>query len=141
MRAGIPTTLAFCVLYSMPALGANPFGALTPPPSAPEPTVEPTREPDPEKPPLQRWPVETYILMGLLASGIKAQNQQIAILRTPAPHSQTYLMRYGDLLGDRDGYVTAFDDSGITVVQRAENGSPEHIRIIVRNRGVRDLND
>jgi len=140
MRAGIQTALAFCTLYSISALGANPFGALSTP-SAPEPAVEPIREPDPEKPPLQRWPVENYILMGLLTSGTKAQNQQIAILRTPAPHSQTYLMRYGDLLGDRDGYVTEFDNSGITVVQRAENGSPEHVRIIVRNRGVRDLND
>tara|TARA_Y100001960_G_scaffold209354_1_gene218648 strand:- start:178 stop:603 length:426 start_codon:yes stop_codon:yes gene_type:complete len=141
MRTGIQAIVASCILFSMPALGANPFGSLTPPSSAPEPTVEPTREPDPEKPPLQRWPVETYILMGLLTSDIKAQNQQIAILRTPAPHSQTYLMRYGDLLGDRDGYVTAFDDSGITVVQRTENGSPEHVRIIVRNRGVRGVND
>jgi len=141
MRAGIHTTLAFCILYSMPALGTdNPFGALATP-SAPEPAVEPSREPDPEKPPLQRWPVGNYILMGLLTSGIKAQSQQIAILRTPAPHSRTYLVRFGDLLGDRDGYITEFDDFGITVVQRAENDDPEHVRIIVRNRGAKNLND
>ena len=140
MRAGIQATLAFCILYSMPTLGANPFGALATP-SAPEPVVEPSREPDPEKPPLQRWPVENYILMGLLTSGINAQSQQIAILRTPPPHSQTYLVRFGDVLGDRDGYISEFDDFGLTVVQRTENDGPENVRIIVRNRGAKNLND
>ena len=140
MRAGIQTTLVFCALYSIAALGANPFGALSTP-SAPEPTVDPTREPDPEKPPLQRWPVENYILMGLLSSGVKVQNQQIAILRTPPPHSQTYLVRFGDVLGDRDGYISEFDDFGLTVVQRTEDDGPENVRIIVRNRGAKNLND
>jgi len=131
-------------MFSSVAFSGNPFSSLNAP-AAPTETVEVIRKPDPEKPPLQRWPVQNYILMGILTAVTtdigNSQSHRIAILRTPTPHSQTFLLRFGDVLGDRDGYINGFDVSGITVVQRSEDDTPEAVRLGVRNRGVKQFND
>jgi len=123
------------------AYAANPFNSLKTP-QMPAEVVEPTKAPDLEKPPLQRWPVHNYILMGILTteSG-NPQTNRIAILRTPTPHSRTYILRFGDLLGDQDGYIKAFDISGFTVVQRGDDDSAQEVRLRVRNRGATKTND
>ena len=126
------------------AFSANPFGSLKAP-VVPTEALEVIRKPDPEKPPLQRWPVQNYILMGILTAVTaeigSSQSHRIAILRTPAPHSQTFLLRFGDVLGDRDGYINGFDVLGLTIVQRSEDDAPEAVRLRVRNRGVKQFND
>lgn len=128
-------------VFSSHTFAGNPFNTLKAP-QQPAEVVAPTKAPDPEKPPLQRWPVHNYILMGILTT--EADNPQInrvAILRTPAPHSRTYLLHFGDLLGDQDGYIKAFDSAGFTVVQRGDDNSAQEVRLRVRNRGAMKTND
>jgi len=50
-------------------------------------------------------------------------------------------LRFGDLLGDQDGYIKAFDISGFTVVQRGDDDSAQEVRLRVRNRGATKTND
>ena len=80
--------------------------------------------------------------MGILVSEKGDQNKQVAILRTPAPHSRTYLLRFGDLLGNQDGYIKKFESSGLIIVQRNfDDNAPEEVRLAVRNRGANQAND
>lgn len=118
------------------AYASNPFGALQAPAYVEEDATS-SKEPDPKDPPLQRWPVRAYVLMGLLIADTEDRRNQIAILRTPAPHSTTYMVRNGDLLGDQDGFIKAFDNSGLIVIQRNEEDESEEVRLAVRNRGMR----
>ncbi|HIK79805.1 MAG TPA: hypothetical protein EYF94_02580 [Porticoccaceae bacterium] len=128
-------------VFSSQAFAGNPFNTLKKP-QQPAEVVEPVKAPDPEKPPLQRWQVHNYILMGILTTQASSpQTKLVAIVRTPAPHSRTYLLHFGDLLGDQDGYIKAFDSSGFTVVQRGEDDAPEEVRLRVRNRGATKTND
>ena len=130
--------LVFYVLGTgLPVVGlcANPFasigsgttGAVTTQPSV----VISTKEVDPEKHPLVRWPLDHYVIMGVLLS----ENNSIAIIRTPQPHSQTYLLRFGDLLGDSDSLVRTIDRHGIEIVDTSSD-EPEKKRLEVRNKGV-----
>mgnify|MGYP001481730716 CR=1 FL=1 len=91
-----------------------------------------TVEIDPERAPLLRWSVEDYIIMGVLLS----EEKSIAILRTPMPHAQVYLVRKGDLLGDRDGVITRIGESALRVVIRVDGEAPIEKDLAVRNRGV-----
>ena len=140
MRFLIYPWLFLGIVFSSGVYSANPFSSLKAP-DVPEDPVVTVKEPDPEKPPIQRWPVQNYILMGLLTAETDIQNHKIAILRTPAPHSRTYIVRFGDLLGDRDGYINGFDSSGIKIIQRGDDDAPEEVRLDVRNRGAKQLND
>ena len=129
------------IVFSSQTFAANPFNTLKTP-QQPAEAVEPVQEPDLENPPLQRWPVHNYILMGILTTKASSPTtKRVAIIRTPAPHSRTYILHFGDLLGDQDGYIKAFDSSGFTVVQRGEDDAPEEVRLKVRNRGAEKTND
>ena len=92
-----------------------------------------TVEIDPERKPLLRWSVEDYIIMGILLS----EARSIAILRTPMPHAQVYLVRKGDLLGDRDGVITRIGESALRVVIQVDGEAPVEKDLEVRNRGVK----
>jgi hypothetical protein len=138
-----PSYIGACAVavLSSQAFAGNPFNTLKTP-QQPADVVEPTKAPDPEKPPLQRWQVHNYILMGILTTQASSpETKRVAIVRTPAPHSRTYLLHFGDLLGDQDGYIKAFDNAGFTVVQRGEDDAPEEVRLRVRNRGATKTND
>jgi Tfp pilus assembly protein PilP len=129
------------IVFSSQTFAANPFNTLKKP-QQPAEVVEPVKAPDLEKPPLQRWPVHNYILMGILTTKASSPTtKRVAIIRTPAPHSRTYILHFGDLLGAQDGYIKAFDSSGFTVVQRGEDDTPEEVRLKVRNRGATKTND
>tara|TARA_Y100001934_G_C12302911_1_gene750908 strand:+ start:243 stop:677 length:435 start_codon:yes stop_codon:yes gene_type:complete len=129
--------LLLALSVSQQAYSDNPFGGLQAPAYIEQDPTS-TKEPDPNDPPLQRWPVRAYVLMGLLIADTADQKNQIAILRTPAPHSRTYMVRNGDLLGDQDGFIKAFDHSGLIVIQRTEDDdASEEVRLAVRNRGMR----
>lgn len=128
-------------LTPVSAFAANPFNTLKAP-EAPEEPIVSSKKIDPELPPLRRWAVPNYILMGILVSEKGDQNKQVAILRTPAPHSRTYLLRFGDLLGNQDGYIKKFESSGLIIVQRNfDDNAPEEVRLAVRNRGANQAND
>ena len=128
-------------LTPVSAFAANPFNTLKAP-EAPEEPIVSSKKIDPELPPLRRWAVPNYILMGILVSEKGDQNKQVAILRTPAPHSRTYLLRFGDLLGNQDGYIKKFESSGLIIVQRNfDDNAPEEVRLAVRNRGANQSND
>ena len=128
------------IVFSSQTFAANPFNTLKTPQQPAE--VVDVQEPDLEKPPLQRWPVHNYILMGILTTQASSPRiKRVAIIRTPTPHSRTYLLHFGDLLGAQDGYIKAFDSSGFTVVQRGEDDTPEEVRLKVRNRGATKTND
>ena len=135
------TLFAMIALTPASAFAANPFNTLKAP-AVPEEPVVSSKKIDPELPPLRRWAVSNYILMGILVSEKGDQNKQVAILRTPAPHSRTYLLRFGDLLGNQDGYIKKFESSGLIIVQRNfDDNAPEEVRLAVRNRGANQSND
>lgn len=88
---------------------------------------------DPERKPLLRWPVENYVLMGVLLS----EESSIAILRTPMPHAQTYLVRKHDLLGIQDGIIIEIEQLGLRVVIQIDGEVPIEKELRVRNKGVK----
>ena len=92
---------------------------------------------DPERDPLLRWPVDNYVLMGVLLS----EGNSIAILRTPMPHAQTYLVRKHDLLGDRDGVIMSIEAAKLIVVIQIDGEVPEEKTLQVRNKGVKTKNE
>lgn len=131
--------LVLCILGSgLPIIGLcnNPFasigtattGGTTTQPSV---VITSTKEVDPEKHPLVRWPLDHYVIMGVLLS----EDNSVAIIRTPQPHGQTYLLRFGDLLGDSDGLIRAIDEQGIAIVETSSD-EPKETRLLVRNKGV-----
>ena len=139
----LSTYIGACAVavFASHTFAGNPFNTLKTP-QQPSEVVEPVQEPDLEKPPLQRWPVHNYILMGILTTQASSPRiKRVAIIRTPTPHSRTYLLHFGDLLGAQDGYIKAFDNAGFTVVQRGEDDTVEEVRLKVRNRGATKTND
>ena len=88
---------------------------------------------DPERKPLLRWPVEHYVLMGVLLS----DETSIAILRTPMPHAETYLVRKHDLLGVHDGIITEIKQWGLRVVIQIDGQVPIDKELRVRNKGAK----
>ena len=134
------TNVIRCILLlalAFPSTGfcGNPFDSIPTGIEVPDPIPGPEK-PDPERPPLLRWPLEQYVIMGILLS---AKNS-LAIVRTPAPHSQSYLMRFGDPLGDKDGVIRKIDGSGLTILQTTLN-LPKEMRLDVRNKGVKKKDD
>ena len=123
------------IVLGFPIAGfcTNPFSSISTSSSGAniQPSVVTTKELDPEKHPLVRWPLENYVIMGILLS----ENKSVAIVRTPPPHSQTYLLRFGDLLGDEDGLVRKIDNYGISIVVSSSD-EPKEKRLEGRNRGV-----
>lgn len=133
---GISLLLALVI----PSTGfcGNPFSKLTPEDvGATAPTTAPTtKEIDPERHPLVRWPLDQYVIMGVLLS----EDDSIAIVRTPQPHSQSYLLHIGDLLGDKDCIVRSIDKSGLAMLETSSE-LPKQIRLEVRNKGVKTKDD
>jgi len=74
--------------------------------------------------------------MGVLLS----DDNKVAIVRTPQPHSQSYLLHIGDLLGDEDCQVRSIDKSGLAMLESSSE-LPKQIRLEVRNKGVKTKDD
>ena len=127
------TFFLIALIFAPVTFAGNPFNKLNSvglEPAGQRPT---TVEIDPERKPLLRWSVEDYVIMGVLLS----EEKSIAILRTPTPHAQVYLVRKGDLLGDRDGVITRIGESALRVVIRVDGEAPVEKDLEVRNRGVK----
>lgn len=77
----------------------------------------------PQKPPLERYPISSYRLIGVLIG----PESWVALVRTP--ERKEYLLHLSDRLGSNNGVVVAIDLSGITV---DEGGS--RINLAVSNR-------
>ncbi len=134
------TRISLLVALVIPSTGfcGNPFNQLTPADvgtTAPSPTPT-TKEIDPERHPLVRWPLDQYVIMGVLLS----DDNKVAIVRTPQPHSQSYLLHIGDLLGDEDCLVRNIDKSGLAMIESSSE-LPKQIRLEVRNKGVKTKDD
>ena len=134
MKMAIRFVWLFALVFPSIGLCANPFNSLGAADvrSSTQQTAIIDKEVDPERHPLLRWPVEQYVIMGVLLS----ENTKVAIVRSPAPHSQVYLLRFGDLLGDQDAIVQTIDGNGLGVVQVSLDESPKNLRLDVRNRGI-----
>ena len=136
----ILTRISFLLALVIPSAGfcGNPFSKLTSEDVAPTPqsTTPAKKEIDPERHPLVRWPLDQYVIMGVLLS----DDNKIAIVRTPQPHSQSYLLHIGDLLGDEDCLVRNIDKSGLAMIESSSE-LPKQIRLEVRNKGVKSKDD
>ena len=134
------TRISFLVALIIPSAGfcGNPFNKLTPTDvGTTAQSIAPiTKEIDPERHPLVRWPLDQYVIMGVLLS----EDRRIAIVRTPQPHLQSYLLHIGDLLGDENCRVRSIDKSGITMLESCSE-LPKEIRLEVRNKGVKTKDD
>ena len=134
------TRISFLVALIIPSTGfcGNPFNKLTPTDvGTTAQSIAPiTKEIDPERHPLVRWPLDQYVIMGVLLS----EDRKIAIVRTPRPHLQSYLLHIGDLLGDENCRVRSIDNSGITMLESSSE-LPKQIRLEVRNKGVKTKDD
>ena len=132
--------ISFLVALVIPSTGfcGNPFNKLTPTDvGTTAQSIAPiTKEIDPERHPLVRWPLDQYVIMGVLLS----EDRKIAIVRTPRPHLQSYLLHIGDLLGDENCRVRSIDNSGITMLESFSE-LPKKIRLEVRNKGVKTKDD
>ena len=136
----IVTRISFLVALIIPSTGfcGNPFNKLTPTDvgTTAQSIVPITKEIDPERHPLVRWTLDQYVIMGVLLS----EDRRIAIVRTPQPHLQSYLLYIGDSLGDEDCVVRSIDKSGITMLESCSE-LPKEIRLEVRNKGVKTKDD
>ena len=134
------TRISFLVALIIPSTGfcGNPFNKLTPTDvgTTAQSKAPITKEIDPERHPLVRWPLDQYVIMGVLLS----EDRKIAIVRTPRPHLQSYLLHIGDLLGDENCRVRSIDNSGITMLESFSE-LPKQIRLEVRNKGVKTKDD
>jgi len=74
----------------------------------------------PQKPPLERYPLSDYRLIGVL----KGPKESVALIRTP--ERKDFYLHLSDKLGNQEGVVEAIEITGITV---NEGGSRTILRV------------
>ena len=75
--------------------------------------------------PLQKYPVNNYILMALITSS----KGDIAMVRTK--NGEEFFVRISDLLGNNNGKITAISKRGIEVSEK-----DKVVSLLVRNRSI-----
>jgi len=75
--------------------------------------------------PLQKYPVNNYILIGLMTSN----KGDIAMVR--AKNGEVFFVRINDALGNADGKITAINRRGIEVSEK-----DKVVSLLVRNRSI-----
>ena len=75
--------------------------------------------------PLQKYPVNNYILIGLMTSN----KGDIAMVR--AKNGEVFFVRINDALGSADGKITAINRRGIEVSEK-----DKVVSLLVRNRSI-----